>query len=313
MKLPLIACLAVLLTGGWLLWGSAAPSEPQVTWRFADRQVVSLGILPYRADEKLKEEFAPLQRYLGHHLQASVTLNIPMDYEALIQLMDYGKVQMAWFGNTLFEQTAKDHGLEILCRPVINGQTRNHGVIVVLESSPFTDLDHLKGRRFAYVDRHSGTGFISPARLLREKGHDPMNFFGEVRFTGNHSTSLDQLRAGQVDGAAVFVDPVASATLLQGLRVLTQTDWIPTDPIVVRSDLPPALKTKLKELFIEMERLPLGPETLQAFRRSRGFERFQAEATTFPATGTTLPGNAPDVPTGVASAVPAPATGSATE
>lgn len=308
MKWSWVACLVLLLVGGWLVWGGGGATESQVTWRFADRPVVSLGILPYRADEKLKEEFAPLQRYLGHHLQASVTLNIPMDYEALIQLMDYGKVQMAWFGNTLFERTAKDHGLEILCRPVVNGQTQNRGVIVVLESSPFTDLEQLKGRRFAYVDRNSGTGFISPARLLRGRGHDPMNFFGEVRFTGNHSTSLDQLRGGQVDGAAVFVDPIASGTILQGLRVLAWTDWIPTDPIVVRSDLPASLKTKLKELFVEMERLPLGSETLQAFRQSRGFERFQAEKTEYQAEGVASGG----VVTGLASDSPVPATGSGT-
>ena len=80
------------------------------------------------------------------------------------------------------------------------------------------------------------------------------------------------------------------------------------EPLMVRSDLPASLKTKLKELFLEMERLPLGSETLQAFRQSRGFERFQAEKTEYQAEGVASGG----VATGLASDSPVPATGSGT-
>ncbi|MFZ2957744.1 MAG: phosphate/phosphite/phosphonate ABC transporter substrate-binding protein [Candidatus Ozemobacteraceae bacterium] len=254
----------------------------QVAWRFSKTPHLCLAILPYRSDEELQREFSPLAAYLSHHLGIPVQINIALNYASLVQLLDLKVAHLAWYSSTLFEQTASNSACEVLCRPIQNGSIRHRGAIIVKADSPLNSIQDLRGKRFAYVDKISGTGFLKPAQFFRQQGIDPVAFFGEIFFTGNHSRSLQSVLNGEADAAAIFVDQSssyneASGSLPVGVKALAWTDWSLTDPIVVRRDLPAPMKQKLKELFLLMEKLDKGPETLAEMKKSRGFERFVAE------------------------------------
>ncbi len=302
MKRWLWGFLAVMMIGGWAFFSPTVdPGDLRVEWKFSGAEELPFGILPYRPDEELKKDFAPLMDFLALHLNASVPMNIAVDYDSLVQLLEFGKVRVAWFSNGLFEQVGESKGFEALCRPVQNGRPVFKGAIVVLRDSGITDLAGLQGRRFAYVDRLSGSGFLYPARLFRKTGMDPVRSFSDIVFSGNHSRSLALLREGKVDGAAIFIDNPggsspgwASGSLLVGtptevlspeiqerigsdVRVIAWTDWLPTDPIVVRKDLPLEVKEKIRRLFLQMGSLERGPETLGSLQERRGYQRFLPE------------------------------------
>jgi phosphate/phosphite/phosphonate ABC transporter binding protein len=257
------------------------PPEMKVEWEFATVPEFVIGVLPYRADEEILQDLGPLVSYFEKHLKKPVKLNIAVDYHSLGRLLDLGKIQLAWFSHALFEQSAGKDGWEVLCRPDRRGLQGHRGVIVVKEDAPWTDLRELGGKRFAYVDRLSGSGFLYPARIMRDLGMDPVASFSEVIFTGNHTRCIEAILAGTVDAAAIFsdtpLDASGTAGVPAGLRALVWTPWIPSDPLAVRRDMDTGLKVHLRDLLTNMSEREFGPETVAALKGRRGFDAFRPE------------------------------------
>ncbi len=271
--------LAVLLLPGSA--GRRDKAEFSVEWGFSTGADFVIGVLPYRSDEEIQKDLNVLVDYLSIHLQRPVKLNVAVDYHSLSRLLAHGKIQMAWFSHALFEQSAPRQHWEILCRPIRADSGTYVGVIVVREESGINSLSELSGKRFAYVDRLSGSGFLYPARMFREIGMDPVASFSQVLFTGNHSRSSLAVLEEMVDGAAIFCDSPASGSvtvdLPEGLRAIAITEPIPGDPLAVSRDLDQNLKQKLKDLLINMPNYASGSETLKGLSERRGFSEFIAE------------------------------------
>lgn len=250
----------------------------RVIWEFNDEPAFIIGVLPYRSDDEIKQDLGPLVNYLQHHLKTAVKLVVSPDYPTLGRLLELKKIQLAWFSHALLEQTPGREKLTIICRPQSAGKTEHKGGILVPNDSLLQGLSDLEGKRFAYVSQYSGSGFVFPARMFRNLGIDPVASFSEIIFTGNHSRSIEALRSGEVDAAAIFCDSTTNGVILpEGMRALAFTESIPSDPLVVRNDLEPELKIRLKELLTNMSDFAKGGETLQHLNLRRGFEAFVAE------------------------------------
>ena len=72
-----------------------------------------------------------------------------------------------------------------------NGRPVYFGDVVVHEQSPFVKFEDLRGRRWAYNDRSSRTGWFS--MLERIAPLPPQAFFSEVVHAGSHLESLRRI------------------------------------------------------------------------------------------------------------------------
>ncbi len=252
----------------------------KITWQHSADRLINFGILPYQTDEELAEHFSLLMAFLSRHLGIQVRILVADDYRSLIQLIEAGKVQVAWLGTALLETWKRRDMVEILCHPIQRGRAHYRSAILVRSDSPYHSVEDLGGHRMAYVDRFSGSGFLYPARLLREHGMDPVASFSEVLFSGNHSRSLDALLSGTADAAAIFIDSGDESGIPTGTRCLSWVQWIPTDPIVASRELPAETRARLKDLFINIGQYPGGLETMQHMKARRGYEGFLADEET---------------------------------
>src|SRR5581483_10470963 len=115
----------------------------------------------------------------------------------------------------------------------------------------------LKGKKFAFVDPVSTSGYIYPAALLLKNGIDPKKDLNAT-FAGGHDAAALAVYQGSADAAATFED--APAQLLaskfpdidQKLKVIAKTDPIPNDTIAFRKDLDPGVAAKLKAALKQM-------------------------------------------------------------
>ncbi|HNV68596.1 MAG TPA: phosphate/phosphite/phosphonate ABC transporter substrate-binding protein [Candidatus Ozemobacteraceae bacterium] len=301
--------LAAVTIGFW--WNRTSdPEAIRITWEIASAPPLIMGVIPYLPEQLLKREFHALTGYLSKNLHREVQLNFAVDYESLGRLLDLGKVQLAWFSANSFESLNRENRWESICRPLREGAVRHRGAIVVREGSGIRTLAELRGRRFAYVDRHSGTGFVMPNQLFRAEGIDPLRFFSEVTFTGNHSTSISGVLSGAYDAAAVYdvysghalwaldlktqktipvpvssESPVvmeASHTRLvpgsgfahEGLFCIAFTEWLLNDPVAVRRDMDATFKEQIRDLLVNMKKYPGGSEVLQELSQLRKWNGF---------------------------------------
>lgn len=274
--------MLLLVLAFWPVLGAQCETmnTMKINWEFVEKQDFIIGVLPYGTDDGILQDLKPLADYLEFHLQRPVRIHVAVDYQSLGKLLTFGKINLAWFSHALFENSHGNSSWEVICRPKRENSLGSVGAILVKEGSPYQTLQELAGKRIAYVDRLSGSGFIMPARLFRDQGIDPVASFSEVIFTGNHTKSLDALNADQVDAAAVYRDTPTNASaaiiLPPGMRAIALTDIIPGDPLVVRKDMSGPLKARLRDLFANLEKNEKGLAALNHLKARRGFVGFES-------------------------------------
>ena len=231
--------------------------------------------MPFHALPELYAESKIIASYLSDRLDRKIRFVLMPDYASITKLLLREQLDIAWLTPLPYAKFRARIDYEILCAPSRRGRHSHRGVIVAKRNSPFKTLQDLKGCTFAYVDRYSTSGFVFPNLLFQENGIDPLSFFGAVHFSHTHSSSLLGVIEGRYDAASVYDQAYLTSLPKEDrrkLKALAFTKEIPADPIVVRKSLDAGLKAKLKELFLDMERL--GPKTLQSLTNSDGIDKF---------------------------------------
>lgn len=75
---------------------------------------------------------------------------------------------------------------------------------VVLDGSPVTTLEDLRGKTVAFADQASSSGYFMPVYMLHEAGLEQGTDY-EAIFAGGHEGSFAALEQGQVDAACTAI------------------------------------------------------------------------------------------------------------
>ena len=150
---------------------------------------------------------------------------------------------------------------------VLRGEsaTTYRGEILVGADSDITGPEGLDGKAVAFVDRYSTSGFLFPASLIAESGATPVPVFA-----GSHSAALDELRAGRVAAAAVWVGAAAGESTV---RSLATTAPIANEPLFFRAGLDAALRDRLTAALLAVSEDSGGRELLASLADISGFKR----------------------------------------
>jgi phosphonate transport system substrate-binding protein len=146
------------------------------------------------------------------------------------------------------------YGAVARLRNLRHGKDTYFGAIMVSEKSKIKKLSELNGKRFAFTDAASTSGYLFPLKLLNENKIKIKNFV----FAGTHDNVITKIYQGQVDaGGAFYVDPIDGKMQDARTKVLTQfpdveqkvkvlqiTDPIPNDPFIFRKNLPEVVVSK---------------------------------------------------------------------
>ena len=165
------------------------------------------------------------------------------------------------------------------------------GQIITHVDSGIDDLAGLKGKKFAFVDPSSASGFLYPNALLAQNGIDYKTAFSETVFAGGHDKVVIAVYNKQVD-AATFGDSVEGqvtdarttvtntlADVMTRVKVISKTPPIPNDTVSVRKGLEPALVTNIRDGLLEVSRRPMGRPCCGRCTTSTGSRRPRTAST----------------------------------
>lgn len=124
--------------------------------------------------------------------------------------------------------------------PGCQGQS-HRSFVVVRDDSPIEQLEDCRGARFAMNSRDSNTG-MNLARALFAPFAGGRAFFSSITVTGAHLGSLDAVRGGQADLAAIDCVTYGLAQAhapdaVAGTRIIAETPPSPTLPYVMNAAL----------------------------------------------------------------------------
>jgi len=165
--------------------------------------------------------------------------------------------------------------------------------IIAQSASGINSLADLKGKRFAFVDPASTSGYLFPLAGLKKAGYDPAKFFGQTVFAGSHNNVVLAVYQGRAEAGAVFEDARASVQktlpdVMQKLKVVWKSDPIPNDTVSFRKDLPADVKDRVSTALLRFSQDPVGLEALKSLYEIEALADYQLLVTKYKVTASSL-------------------------
>lgn len=164
---------------------------------------ITIGFIPGEDPQLLKENGEAIAKLLQAKIGVPVKIFVSQNYSELVDAMAEKKVDFAMLSAMTFVFAEKKAGAKVLMKKVWDGPFY-YATILTRRDQNLTKLSQLKGKRLAYVDEKSASGYLYPEVYFKKNGIDSKSYFKDIVYTGNHPESIKQLREGRVDAAAVF-------------------------------------------------------------------------------------------------------------
>ena len=201
--------------------------------------------------------------------------------------MRFNKVQIAWYGNKSAMEAVDRANGEVFASVIDkDGNPGYWSLLIARKDSDLKSVEDVikRGKDLTYGagDPNSTSGTAVPGYYLWAANKvDPKTLFKAVRIS-NHETNLLSVLNKQVDVAVNNTENFERYRINTGknayddVRVLWKSPLIPADPLVYRKDLPPELKKKIQDFFVNYgkgadaarEKQALATLTYQGFRVS---------------------------------------------
>ena len=243
--------------------GEAKETEGKVEASADWPETLRVGVVPSEDESGVSERMEQFTEQLGDALNLDTEVFMGTDYNAVIEAMRTGNIDIAFFGPFAYVLANERSGAEVFA---IGGKSEDDitytSAIIVPKDSTAKTLSDLKGTDFLFVDPASTSGHIFPrAKVIEELGvtnDEVEEQFKSVSFSGSHDASILAIVNGQADGAAVATD-VMETMIDQGVvseddfTIIAQSDPIPRGPDAYRGDLPDDLKEAIQTFYYEYE------------------------------------------------------------
>ena len=218
--------------------------------------------------------YQQLADYMGEKLGRPVELVQGKTYAEINDLVKSNDVAVALVCTNPYLQGQQDFGMELLVAPLVQGEPYYYSLLIVRRDLDVSSLGDLRGMTFAFTDPLSNTGRLAPLYQLALRGETPDSFFSRSIFTYSHDNSIRSVADGIVDAAAVdslVYDylPVTEPDLMAKIKVIEKWGPFGINPFVVNPGLDPALKTQLRDVFLNMDKESGGRELLAEFMIDR--------------------------------------------
>lgn len=218
---------------------------------------VRFGLVPSEGGTDIVERFRPLTAFLEARLATPVRAYSASDYQGIITAMRNGQVDIAYLGPKSYVEAARVANAEALLMELsADGTPGYRAIIIAHAASEVTTLAGAKGLSFGFVAPNSTSGYLVPAiGVLRETGEHPRDFFGSIRYTGSHGSSMAAVAARDLDLAATnTLDMLAMARAglidTTAFRTLWTSELIPGSVIAARGDLAPEFKDAVRQALL---------------------------------------------------------------
>ncbi len=223
-------------------------------------QEINFGIIATDSASAQRERWEPFFRDMEKKTGLKIKSFYAPDYAGVIEAMRFNKVQVAWYGNKAAMEAVDRANGEIFAQLMYaDGTFGYHGLLITHKDSPYQSVEDVfrngKNINFGIGDPNSTSGFLVPTFYLFAKNNiDHRTAFKTVR-NASHGANIQAVLAKQIDVATNNTEDMGKleATrpeLASQIRVLWRSPLIPSDPLVWRKDLDPAVRERIRTFVL---------------------------------------------------------------
>ena len=223
-----------------------------------EEKVIKMGFVPLKNSEKLVEDLKPISDYLSERLGVKVEAFTASNYIGVVEGLGSGSVDFGIippFSSLLAQKQSS-------AKPILTskGKTGKPGYtaeLYVRKDSGIKSLQDVKGKKVAFVDPSSSSGYIYPGAMLVEAG---LNLDKDIsyQFSGGHDKSLQLLLNKDVDAVASYENVIRKytkefPTLKEDVKVIAKSELIPGVTVVASNNLDEETQKKVKQALLEIQ------------------------------------------------------------
>jgi phosphonate transport system substrate-binding protein len=225
--------------------------------------VLSFGYVAPNVQTTARLQMAEFWIEVGVAAALEIMVSEAKSYEELTQRLVAHEVDIAWLPPIPLVALERRKAAVPLVSHHRDGSRDFHCVLVARYDSPIKTLEDLGGRRAAWVDPFSASGYVLPRIELFARGVDPRTAFFAEKFYHSHDAAVRAVIHCRADFAATWAGLDASGKVVRApwddmdraydtLRVFAVLGAIPSDTIAARPNLPFVVREKIRTALIRL-------------------------------------------------------------
>lgn len=290
--LAAVLSVAVVGCGGTKQSANNTPAPAPAPAPAPEIKKLVIGFVPSQDAAGISAKVKPMSEFLSKELGLEVETFVGTNFMATIEGMGSKKVDVGFLNPLAYVLGKSEYDVNVLLKSTRKGADTYRAQLTVHKDSgiPACDtaadpsckatLQALKGKKLAYVDAASTSGYLFPASYMMSAGIDIKDgaHFSQAAFTGSHDNAIKQVYTKEADASWTFEDArdnLVKAGMADAKDVLVQaafTTPIPNDTISVRKDLPADLQAKIKAAFLKYVGTEEGKKVLTDLYTIDGFK-----------------------------------------
>ncbi len=228
-------------------------------------------IHPLHNPSRLFETFSPLMTYLNQNIKGvEFTLQASKNYAAFNKKLENQTVEFA-LPNPYQTLLAIDKGYKVFAKM---GDDENFkGIFLVRKDSNIKHPIDLKGKVVSYPAPSALAATMLPQDYLQQNG---INVATDIQneYVGSQESSIMNVFVGASTAGATWPPPWKALSderpeLKQQLKVIWQTQSLPNNSLVARSDVPPQLIREVQTLLSNLRNTQVGQKILEKMYLSK--------------------------------------------
>jgi len=236
---------------------------------------IKLHFIPSVDSRVLEDSSKITKEFLEKKTNYKIEVTIPQSFIAVVEAFGTKKADVAVLNTHGYYLAHKKYGAEAKLMVLRNGASTYQSQFLAHVDSKINSLADLAGKKIAYVDPASASGYLLPMKTLKDRHISPK----ETVFAMKHDSVVTMIYQKQVEaGATFYTPPIKNEKGIETLQdarrlVLTQfpdvekkvkivelSDSIPNDPIIFRKEMSAEMKDKLATAFLEFLNTTEGKE-----------------------------------------------------
>lgn len=248
---------------------------------------ITVSLLPSKDTRSLLTSGTSFKNWMEKETGLSFDVQVPHSYVAVVEALGSQRADMAYLNTINFLLAEEKYKAEpIFISLGQTGKTRYRGQFITHKDSGLNSLKEIQGKKMAYVDPTSASGYYLPAYQLLQLGVEPK----QVVFAGKHDSAVIMVYQKQVDAAATYfaesedhlpndarrLVSTQYPDVFEKVKVLDYTIEFPNDAFVLRHDLESEIKLKIKNAMIKWAQSPEGLKTLKDLNKGTGLRTVES-------------------------------------
>lgn len=225
----------------------------------------TLAVIPQQSQGDMQVAMDKLAGILQEKLGREVSITVYPDYNGVVEAMNFGQVDMAYFGPLTYVIAHHESGAEAIVTQLIKGSPFYYSYIITHKDKSWNTLEDLlkdsKNVSFAFGDPNSTSGSLIPGIELKQRGAytDPdQHQFKEVRFTGSHDITALAVQNGQIDAGAIdsaIFDMLVEQNKIDGsqFKIIWKSEKLFQYPWAVKKGTDQQTIDQLREAFLSVK------------------------------------------------------------